>query len=131
MADEKNERLAETKNPDGSITRREWTPSERYMLFEAGFRTGAGNRAVDERRLGLGAYKRGLEEGRKARAEALTAYARELNYQPSLLRHGPPQPEDPFHNNGRCTCTGEGRCEWCKRASLKEAIDAPKNPRRV
>lgn len=23
--------------------------------------------------------------------------------------------EDPLHPNGRCTCAGEGRCDWCQR----------------
>lgn len=22
---------------------------------------------------------------------------------------------DPLHPTGRCTCAGEGRCEWCRR----------------
>lgn len=81
--EEKNKRLAETLNPDGTVTKREWTPRERYMLFEAGFRTGAGNRAIDPARAGLGAYDRGLEEGRAARAKALQTYAHELNFDPS------------------------------------------------
>lgn len=21
---------------------------------------------------------------------------------------------DPMHPDGRCTCSGEGRCEWCR-----------------
>lgn len=24
---------------------------------------------------------------------------------------------DPLHPNGRCTCCGEGKCEWCKRGT--------------
>ena len=86
MAEEKNKRLAQTKLPSGKVIEREWTPHERYMLFAKGFRDGAGVKAIDKEREGLGAYDRGYDEGIKARREAVGAYAKEIGYEPTILR---------------------------------------------
>jgi hypothetical protein len=84
MADEKNTRLARTKLPDGTIVEREWTPHERYMLYVRGFRDGAAVKAMAHS--GLGAYDRGYADGRDARASAADAYAKEVGYEPTILR---------------------------------------------
>lgn len=86
MAEEKNKRLAQTKLSDGTVVEREWTPHERYMLFMAGFRHGAGMRAMDRDKEQLGAYDRGYTEGCKARHAAGIAYAQEIGYAPTILR---------------------------------------------
>lgn len=46
---------------------------------------------------GLPGYDRGYADGRKACSEALTAYGKELGYEPSILRTGdfPITPVDP------------------------------------
>lgn len=86
MAEEKYKRLAQTRLPSGKIVEREWTPHERFQLYAAGFRDGAGNRAMDKDREGLGAYDRGYAEGKKSRGKALKAYAKEIGYKPTILR---------------------------------------------
>jgi hypothetical protein len=79
-------RLAQTELPGGKIVEREWTPHEQYQLYASGFRDGAGSRAMDKDREGLGAYDRGYADGKKARGAALKKYAKEIGYKPTILR---------------------------------------------
>lgn len=30
---------------------------------------------------------------------------------------------DLFHPNGRCTCFGEGKCDWCKKIDKESEAD--------
>ena len=83
---EQNKRLAQTALPGGKVIDREWTVHERYMLYAAGFRAGAGMKAIDTTRAGLGAYDRGFHDGRVAAGQAISAYAAEIGYTPSILR---------------------------------------------
>jgi hypothetical protein len=78
--DEQWSRLA--KGFDGK--EREWSPSERYQLYARGFRDGAAVHAM--KHPGLGAYERGYAEGQQARRMATTSYAREIGYEPTILR---------------------------------------------
>lgn len=36
----------------------------------------------------------------------------------------PPALVDPMHPTGKCTCAGEGACEWCLRLDLRERLEA-------
>lgn len=120
---ETNKRPAQTRLPDGTVAEREWSPRERYMLFGDGFRAGASMRAFDPKKSGLGAYDRGYAEGQRARGDALTDYAKEIGYEPTILRQAP---VDPLHPNGRCTCSGEGTCPWCRKYNDDEPPSTPK-----
>lgn len=93
--EEKNSRLAQTKNPDGTITERPWTPHERYMLYTRGFREGAGVKSMAKECEGLGAYERGYDDGQRARNQASDAYAKEIGYVPTILR---------LQETRHCTC---------------------------
>lgn len=93
-AEEKNVRLAQTQNPDGTTTEREWTVHERFMLYTHGFRHGAAMHAMDENKKGLGAYDRGYSEGCASRQHHITAYAKEIGHVPNILRT----------EERRCTC---------------------------
>ncbi len=86
MPAEKNKRLAQTKLPSGETIEREWTPHERYMLYAFGWSAGASMRAMDPTKSGLGAYDRGYAEGRAARHTAISWYAVEVGYEPTILR---------------------------------------------
>lgn len=38
-----------------------------------------------------------------------------VEYQALVVENLFLEPNDPLHPTGRCTCTGESRCEWCQR----------------
>jgi hypothetical protein len=78
----------------GSKTGRPWTTHERYQLYAAGFRAGAGMRPIDGDRSGLGAYDRGYADGLKAMREAVSAYAGRIGYEPTILRAAEPNRND-------------------------------------
>jgi hypothetical protein len=86
MAAKKDTRLAQTRQPDGTLVDRPWFPSELYHLYARGFRNGSGGHAMRPDHQGLLAYDRGYEDGRRATQEAVAAYAREIGYEPSILR---------------------------------------------
>jgi len=81
MPEEKYKRLATTHG-----IKRPWTPHERYMLFARGFRDGAGTKAMRKDHEGLGAYDRGYAAGQAAAHAAVAAYAKEIGYEPTILR---------------------------------------------
>jgi hypothetical protein len=86
VTEEKYKRLAQTKLPNGEVIERPWSPHERYMLYAAGFKDGAGVRPIDLEREGLGAYDRGYADGQAARSNAIKAYAEAVGYEPTILR---------------------------------------------
>ena len=86
MAEKTDKRLAQTRLPDGTMVDRQWFPSELYHLYARGFRSGAGGHAMRPDHQGLLAYDRGYEDGQKATREAVGAYAKEIGYEPSILR---------------------------------------------
>ena len=88
MTVEQNKRLAQTKMPNGTVVDRPWTSGERYQLYRRGFRDGAGGRGVRHECEGLGAYDRGYAEGRATASAAISAYAQEIGYTPTILRDG-------------------------------------------
>lgn len=57
-----------------------------------------------------------LERGRTAAAEEDRIRAL---VQDTLSQVAQPA-TDPLHLVGRCTCCGEGRCEWCNRPAVQE-----------
>lgn len=79
-------RLAQTKLPGGDIVERAWTPHEMYMLYVRGFREGAATKAMDKNCEGLEAYERGYDDGQRARNQASSDYAKEVGYNPTILR---------------------------------------------
>lgn len=78
--DERWIRLA--KSFDGK--EREWSPHEKYQLYARGFRDGAANHSMKHE--GLGSYDRGYADGIQARRMATSSYAREVGYEPTILR---------------------------------------------
>ncbi len=90
MKPEKNKRLAQTRLADGTVIDREWMPSERYMLYASGWTAGAGIKAIDPKREGLGAYDRGYQDGVAARQKAIDSYCKEIGHKPSFLRTADP-----------------------------------------
>lgn len=85
-------RKAQTRMPDGTVVERDWTARERYMLYVRGFRDGASVRAM--RFPGLGAYDLGYADGRAARHAAVEAYAKQIGYEPTVLRSAEPSSGD-------------------------------------
>lgn len=65
---------------------REWSNRAQYMLYTIGFGHGAALRAMREGCSGIEPYLRGYADGRRARTEAISAYAKELGYEPTILR---------------------------------------------
>jgi hypothetical protein len=61
-------------------------PCSQSMLFHAGFRDGAGSRAMAHDRQGFEAYKRGYAAGYHALGRACSTFNEAIGYQPSILR---------------------------------------------
>lgn len=64
--------------------KRELSPFDQYMLYARGWRDGGACTAM--RHSEIEVYCRGYEDGRKARNEAITAFCKEIGYEPQILR---------------------------------------------
>ena len=68
----------------GCESKKELCPREKYMIYARGWRDGGACTAM--RHPDIPEYCQGYEDGSKARNEAITAYCKEIGYEPQILR---------------------------------------------
>lgn len=65
-------------------SKEELSPRDKYMLYARGWRDGGA--CTSMKHPDIEVYSRGYEDGSKARNDAITAYCKEIGYEPQILR---------------------------------------------